>query len=164
VATPAIDKSVLMTRALLTDDIDTFRRLNAGLDGDETRAFAAVFTAAFYKAANDKFGKDYTVAEVIEFVAEARAQYVGPEIVSAEDAEHVIRAVLGEEDLTDDMSASARVQAQTAMLVAIVRGTGLSAEEIDALLDAAARRVRSFFERQARQTKQLWPNPNSCCG
>jgi hypothetical protein len=28
--TPAIDTSVLMTRALLTDDMDTFRRLSAG--------------------------------------------------------------------------------------------------------------------------------------
>jgi hypothetical protein len=149
--TPAIDKSVLMTRALLTDDIETFRRLNAGLDGDETRVFATLLAAVFFTAASDKFGKDYTVADIIEFVAEARVQYVGPETVSAEDAERVIRAVLGEEDLVDGMSAYARGQARTAMLVAIVRGTGLSAEEIDALLDAAARRVRSFFERQGRQ-------------
>jgi hypothetical protein len=54
--TPAIDKSVIMTRAQLVDDMDTFRRLNARLDGDETQAFAAVLGAAFYKAANDKFG------------------------------------------------------------------------------------------------------------
>jgi len=149
--TPVIDKAVLVMRALLTDDIDTFRRLNAGLDGDETRAFATLFTAAFYKAANDKFGKDYTVADVIEFVAEARAQYVGPEIVSAEDAEYVIRAALGEEDLTNNMSAYARGEARTAMLVAIVRDAGLSADQIDVLLDAAAKRVRSFFERQGRR-------------
>ena len=67
--TPAIEKSVLMTRALLTDDIETFRRLNADLDDVETRAFAALFTAAFFKAANDKFGKDYSVAGVIELGA-----------------------------------------------------------------------------------------------
>lgn len=149
--TPAIEKSVLMTRALLTDDIDTFRRLNADLDDVETRAFAALFTAAFFTAANDKFGKDYTVTGVIEFVAEARAQYVGPETVSAEDAESVIRAVLGEEDLTENMSAYARSQARTAMLVALVRDAGLSTAEIDALLDAAAQKVRSFFERQGRR-------------
>jgi hypothetical protein len=149
--TPAIDKSVLVMRALLTDDMETFRPLHAGLDSDERRAFAAVFTAAFFKAANDKFGKDYTVADVIEFVAEARAQYAGPEIVDAEDAEQVIRAVLGEEGLIVGMSASARAHAQTVMLVALVRDAGLSAEEIDALLDAAALKVRSFFERQGRR-------------
>ena len=149
--TPVIDKAVLVMRALLTGDIETFRRLNAGLDGDETRAFATLFTATFYKAANDKFGKGHKAADVIEFVAEARAQYVGSEIVSADDAELVIREVLGEDGLTDDMSTHARGQAQTAMLVALVRDAGLSADEIDALLDVAAQRVRSFFERQAGQ-------------
>jgi hypothetical protein len=149
--TPAIDRSVLIIRALLADDMDTLRPLHAGLDGNDSRVFAALLAAVFFKAANDKFGKDYTAADVIEFVAEARAQYVGPEIVSAEDAEHAIRAALGEEDLTSTMSAYARGQAQTAMLVAIVRDAGLSADQIDVLIDAAAQRVRSFFERQARR-------------
>jgi hypothetical protein len=149
--TPVVDKAVLVMRALLTDDIDTFRRLNAGLDGDETRAFATLFTAAFHKAANDKFGKNYTAADIIEFVAEARTQYVGPETVSAEDAELVIREVLGEDGLTDGMSTHSRGQAQTAMLVAIVRDARLSVDEIDALLEVAAQQVRSFFERQKRR-------------
>jgi hypothetical protein len=149
--TPAIDKAIIMTKALVTDDIDTFRRLNAELDSNETSAFVTLFTAAFYKAANDKFGKSHTASDIIEFVAEARAQHVGSEIVSAEDAELVIREVLGEDGLTDGMSTHVRGEAQTAMLVALVRDAGLSAEEIDALLDAAAQRVRSYFERQGRR-------------
>ncbi|MGH3251804.1 MAG: hypothetical protein ACRDOI_37110 [Trebonia sp.] len=149
--TPAINKSACRIRALLTDDIDTFRRLNAGRGGDETRAFATMLAAAFYTAANDKFGKDHTTADVIEFVAEARAWYIGPETVSAEDAERVIRAVLGEEDLTNGMSAYALGAAQTVMLVAIVRVAGFSPAKMDALLDVAARRVRSYFERQGRR-------------
>jgi hypothetical protein len=149
--TPAIDKSSRIIRAMLADDMDTFRPLHAGLDSDERRVFAVLFGAAFYKAVNDKFGKDYSAADVIEFVAEARTGYVGPETVSAEDAERVIRAVLGEDHLADDMSALARGQAQTAMLIAIVRDAGLSAAEIDALLDAAAQQVRSYFDRQGRR-------------
>jgi hypothetical protein len=149
--TPAIDTSVLMTRALLSDDMDTFRQLNAGLDDDGVRAFAALLGAVFFKAANDKFGKDYAVADVIEFVAEARARHVGPETVSAEDAEHVIRAVLGEEGLVGNMSAYARGEARTAMLIAIVRDSGFSDDQIDALLAVAAQQVRSFFGRQGRQ-------------
>jgi hypothetical protein len=149
--TPEIDKAVLMTRALITDDMDTFRRLNTGLNRDETNAFVTLFTAAFYKAANNKFGEDYTAADIIEFVAEARAQYIGAETVSAEDAELVIKEVLGEDGLTDDMSTKARGQAQTAMLIAIVRNDELSADEIGALLDAAAQQVRSYFERQGRR-------------
>jgi hypothetical protein len=148
---PAIDTSIFMIRALLADDMETLRRLQAGLDGDESRVFAAMLTAAFNKAANDKFGKGHTTADVIDFVAEARARYVGPETVSAEDAEYVIRAALGEEDLADAMSGYAFGQAQTAMLVAIVRDAGLSSDEIDALLEVAARQVRSFFERQGRR-------------
>jgi len=149
--TPAIDKSARIIRAMLADDMDTFRPLHAGLDSDERRVFAALFGAAFYKAANDKFGKDYSTADVIEFVAEARTRYLGPETVSAEDAERVIEAVLGEEDLANDMSAYARGEAQTAMLIALVRDAGLSAEEIDALLDVAAQQARSYFERQGRR-------------
>jgi hypothetical protein len=136
---------------MLADDMDTFRPLHAGLDSDERRVFAALFGAAFYKAANDKFGKDYRAADVIEFVAEARSRYLGPETVSAEDSERVIKAVLGEEDLANDMSAYARGEAQTAMLIAIVRDAGLSAGEVDALLDVAAQQVQSYFERQGRQ-------------
>ena len=149
--TPAIDKSARIIRAMLADDMDKFRPLHAGLDSDERRVFAALFGAAFYKAANDKFGKDYSTADVIEFVAEARTRYLGPETVSAEDAERVIEAVLGEEDLANDMSAYARGEAQTAMLIALVRDAGLSAEEIDALLDVAAQQARSYFERQGRR-------------
>lgn len=148
---PALDSSVLVMRALLTDDINTFRRLHEGLNGDERRVFAALLTASFNKAANDKFGRHHTVTDVIEFVANARAQYVGPETVSAEDAEHAIRAALGEEDRVDAMDAYTFGQAQTAMLLAIVRDAGLSNDEIDALLDVTAQQVRSFFERQARR-------------
>jgi hypothetical protein len=136
---------------MLADDMDTFRPLHAGLDSDERRVFAALFGAAFFKAVNDKFGKNYTEADNIEFVAEARARYVGPDTVSAEDAERVIRAVLGKEDITNNMTAYARSQAQTAMLIAIVDDAGLSADEIGALLDAAAQQVRSYFERQGRR-------------
>jgi len=149
--TPAIDKSARILKALLADDMDTFRPLHAGLDSDERRVFAALFGAAFYKAANDRFGKDCTVADVIEFVAEARAEHVGADTVSAEDAERVLRAVLGEADLTSGMSAYARSAAETAMLIAIVRDAALSADEVDALLDVAAQQVRSFFERQGRR-------------
>jgi hypothetical protein len=149
--TPAIDKSVLIIRALLADDMDTLRRLHAGLDDYESRVFAAVLTAAFSKAANDKFREHRATADIIEFVAEARARYVGPETVSAEDSERVIRAALGEGELVDAMSGYAFGQAQTAMLAAIVRDAALSDDEIDALLDVAAQQVRSFFERQGRR-------------
>jgi len=147
---PAIDSSIPVMRALLTADMDTFRRLHAGLTGDERRVFAALLTASFDKAANDKFGKHCTTADVIEFVAKARAEYVGPETVSAEDAERVIKAALGDEAQVDAMDAYTFGQAQTAMLLAVVRDSRSSNDEIDALLSTVAQQVRSFFERQSR--------------
>jgi hypothetical protein len=148
---PAIDSSVLMLRALLNGDMDVFRRLHAGLNSDERRVFAALLTATFDQAVNDKFGQHHGTADIIEFVANARAQYVGPETVSAEDAEHVIQAALGGEDQVEAMDAYTFGQAQTAMLIAMIRDAGLVNHEINALLDAAAQQVRSFFERQDRR-------------
>jgi hypothetical protein len=149
---PAIDKSARIIRALLIDDMETFRRLNADVDSDEKKFFAALLGAAFFKAVNDKFGQDHTVADVIEFVADIRAKYpTVREAVSAEDAERVLRAALGEEDITQSMSAYAKGGARTAMLVVIVRDSGFSVDEIDALIDDSAREVQSYFERRGRR-------------
>jgi len=149
--TPAIDSSISALRALLIDDMDTFRRLHGQQNMDERRAFAAVLTAAFNEAATDKFGTQASASDVIEFVADARARHVGPEAISAEAAERVIRAALGEDDLIDSMDASTFGAAQIAMLIALVHEDGFSGEDIDALLATAARQARSFFERQSRR-------------
>jgi hypothetical protein len=149
--TPAIDCSISALRALLIEDMDAFRRLHGTQNADERRAFAAVLTAAFNKAATDKFGTQTSASDVIEFVADARARLVGPEAISAEAAEGVIRAALGEDDLIDSMDASTFGAAQTAMLIALVHEGGFSGEDIDALLATAARQARSFFERQSRR-------------
>lgn len=75
---PAIDSSMSVMRALLAGDMEKFRRLHAGLNRDERPAFAALLTATFDKVANDKFGKQHAPSDIIEFVARARAHYVGP--------------------------------------------------------------------------------------
>jgi hypothetical protein len=148
---PAIDNSMSVMRALLVGDMDRFRRLHAGLTREERPAFAALLTATFDKVANDKFGKQHTPSDIIEFVARARAHYVGPEAVSAEDAERVINAALGEEEQVNSMDAYAFGQAQTAMLLAFIREAGTVEEETEALLEEAAQQVRSFFERQGKR-------------
>jgi hypothetical protein len=149
--TGAIDSSVSTLRALLIDDMDTFRHLHGQQNADERRAFAAVLTAAFTKAAADKFGTQASASDVIGFVADARARHVGPDAVSAEDAESVLKAALGEDGLIDSMDASTFGAAQTALLIALVHEDGFSGEDIDALLATAAGQARSFFERQSRR-------------
>ncbi|HXL93518.1 MAG TPA: hypothetical protein VN969_31690 [Streptosporangiaceae bacterium] len=149
--TPAIDTSIAALRALLTDDMDTFRQLHGQQNADERRAFAAVLTAAFNKAVADKFGAHASAPDVIEFVADAQARYVGPDATSAEDAELVIRAALGEDDLIDSMDAYTFGAAQTAILIALAHDDDFFAEDVKALLAMAERQARSFFERQSRR-------------
>jgi hypothetical protein len=101
--TAGLDSSAVVIRALVNQDMDTFRRLRESLDADERCTLAVVLTAAFNKAAVGKFGEQHSAADIIEFVAEARALHVGPEAVGAEYAERVLQAALGEDHLVDDM-------------------------------------------------------------
>jgi hypothetical protein len=151
VTTPAIDNSVTVLRALLTEDMETFRRLHAAQDAEERRAFAVVLTVAFAKAALERFGEQPGADEIIGFVADARARMVGPEAVAPEDAERVIRAALGEDHLIDAMDGRAYGAAQTAMLFAIAHENGASADQVDRLLAEAAEEADAYFRRRARQ-------------
>jgi hypothetical protein len=149
VTTPAIDNSVTVLHALLTEDMDTFRRLHQAQDAEERRAFAVVLTLAFTKAALERFGEQPDKDEIIGFVADARARVVGPETVAPEDAEHVIRAVLGEGQLIDAMDGRTYGAAQTSMLFAIIHENGASAERINGLLAEAAEEATAYFRRRA---------------
>jgi hypothetical protein len=151
VTTPAIDNSVTVLRALLTEDMDTFRRLHAAQDEEERRAFAVVLTLAFTMAAVERFGEQPSPDEIIGFVADARARVVGPETVAPADAERVIRAVLGEDDLVETMDGRAYGAAQTSMLFALTHENDASAEHINELLARAAEEAAVYFRRRAGQ-------------
>lgn len=149
--TPAIDNSVMVLRAMLTEDMDTFRRMHAAQNGDERRAFAVVLTAAFTKAAVARFGEHPDPEEIISFVTDARARVIGPDAVAPEDAERVIRGVLGEEHLLDAMDVRAYGAAQTSMLFALAHENGASPERVDALLAEAADEAAGYFRRRAER-------------
>jgi hypothetical protein len=146
-----IDSSIAILRALLTEDFDTYRHLNAELDRSANKVFTAVLGAAFTEAATRRFSEKPSIPEIIEFVADTRAVYSRTgEIVAAEDAEHMIRAALGEDHLVDNMNGKAMGAAQTAMLFALVHEAGASAAQIDDLLTVAKERASSYFERKPR--------------
>lgn len=147
--TPDLDRPVATLRALLTEDTDTFRDLHGSLDAAERRVFAVLLTAAFNKAATSRFGDKNTQADVIDFVTEARAATVGPE-VRAEDAENVIRAVLGEDHLIDAMDARTYGAAQTAMLLALIHETEPEPGHVEDLLATATETASSFLRRTTR--------------
>ena len=90
-------------------------------------------------------GDDDAPASIIEFVADARARYPRTgEAVPAEDAEAVIRAALGEDDLVERLDGHAYGAAQTAMLFALTRD-----EDVEELLSDAAAQGEDYLQRRA---------------
>jgi hypothetical protein len=113
-----------------------------------------VLTVAFNEAAICRFGEQHTPADIIEFVAEARARYLAiGETVPAEDAETVLRAALGEGDLTDSLDRYAFGAAQTTMLFALTSETEAAHNEIESLLDSATRPGQAKEHLQRRATR-----------
>jgi|GEM_PF-1915591 len=145
-----LDSSVAALRALLVKDIDTAGRLRGELDSDGRRAYAVLLGTAFSRAVNRRFRGHHTNADIIEFVAEARARYPRTgEMVGAEDAERVIRAALGENHLIDTLDWRSIGAAQTAVLFALVHEDNDGLEEVDALLAGAAADAAAYLRRRA---------------
>lgn len=143
-----VEKSVAIIRAMLMENFDEYRRLNAELPREDNPAFAVVLGSTFMKAVERRFGEDYNPSDVIEFVARARAYEVGPQAVSAENAEKAIRAALGDERAMGELDGPATGAAQTAMLFALVHEHGTSKEEIDPLLSSAAEEAQAYLRRR----------------
>jgi hypothetical protein len=145
----AIDAATEAVRAYLTEDFSTHQQLNAQLGKEERAAYAIVLAAAFRSAATSRFGEQYSIGDIIEFVAETRAQYARvADAVSAEDAENAIRAALGEEHLIDAMSGYAYGSAQAAMLFALTHENATARAGIGTLLDSAAEQAEGYLQRR----------------
>jgi hypothetical protein len=147
--TSAVQQSIAILRAFLTENYDEYRRLNAGLSREDNPAYAIVLGAAFIDAVDHRFGRDYTAADVSDFVAHARAYDVGPEAISAADAERVIRVALGEENLMSQVDKRTMGSAQTAMLFALVHERDSSVQDLDGLLASAAKQASDYLQRRA---------------
>lgn len=146
---PAISSAVAELRAFLTLDMDTYRNLHETQDADGRRAFAAVLTIAFTRAAEKRFGEHPAPEDIISFVAEARARTVGPDSGPPENAEKVLRGALGEEALIANLDTRARAAAQNAMLFAITHENDEAPAQIDGLLAQAAEEAEAYFQRRA---------------
>lgn len=149
--TPAIENSVATLRALITKDMDTFRRGYAAQDAAERKAFALVMTASFVKAAAERFGNQPRGEDIIDFVSDARVRLVGPDSVVPEDAERVIRGALGDDEATKGMSGQARGAAQTSMLLAIALENETSQERVSKILNEAGGEVEAYLAQREQQ-------------
>jgi hypothetical protein len=144
-----VDGSVDVLRALLDGDFETYQRLHEGLDPSQRPAFSVVLTAAFNEAAVHRFGDEPDIDGIVAFVAEARARYPRTaQSVKAEDAEKLIRAALGEDQLLTEVSGQVRGSAQTALLFALMHETDTSADRIDGLLSEAGEQAKAYFRRK----------------
>lgn len=146
---PSIDSAVAELRASLTLDMDTCRHLHDTQDADGRRAYAAVLTIAFTRAAQRRFGERPSPEDIIDFVADARTRTVGPDSGPPENAEKVLRGTLGEEELLASLDARARGAAQIAMLFAITHENDDAPAQIDGLLAQAAEEAEAYFRRRA---------------
>lgn len=130
--------------ALLRSDRTEFVRLSAVLAGDEDewQGYGVLVAATFFVAARMRFPKPPEAAERASFIAAARArstaaaQQIDPGV-----AEDLIRAVHGDARL-DDHDPGAVFDAQSGLLMSLVKEAALNSPAITALIEDG----RAFVE------------------
>jgi hypothetical protein len=140
------DEQVAALRAQLADDVEEHRRLLAGLDLDSGgRAYIALIDAAFFEAAERRFGTGSTMADVIEYVADvrARSQRVA-DGVDARTAEQLVRKVFSDSP-GEKLDSKAALTAKQVLLSALIADEHLD----DAGLDTVLADARKLADRLA---------------
>jgi hypothetical protein len=96
------DEQVAPLRAQLAGKLEEHRRLLARLDPAEMQTpYRMLVSAAFFVAAERRFPKGSTRADVINFVADARSRTQRLSEVDPQVAERLILAVVGDERIGD---------------------------------------------------------------
>jgi hypothetical protein len=138
---PVTDDQVAVLRALLVDDMDSYRQLFGQLDRAEAkRGYPALVTAAFGEAVERRFGQHYQPADIVSFVADVRARSdrlareLDPDV-----SERVINVVLGHGSARD-LDREAVTRAKLVLLGGLVADARLDDAGLDDLL-AAARKL-----------------------
>lgn len=138
---PVTDDQVAALRALLSDDMSSYRQLFDGLDRAEAKkGYPALVTAAFGIAVERRFGTSYQPEDVVPFVADVRAR--SDRLASRLDpdvAERVIQAVLGH-GTTRGLDKEAVTSAKLLLLGGLIADACLDDAGLDGFL-AAARKL-----------------------
>lgn len=132
---PVTDHQVATLRALLASDFDEHARLRAQLDQDADReGYSALIAAAFFEAADRRFAASHSNANIVEFVASARASSEGAaEKIDPVLAERMIRGVFAEE-IIGDVPDQVVVETQLLLLAALVAEGRFGAGELDGFM------------------------------
>ncbi len=126
---------------MLTINVDEYDQLVEQMEQTGTAdGFNVLIAASFYEAARRRFGLEWTVADVIRFVAEVRVGIDdAAEDVDPQAAERLTMAVLGRGS-AEDMDEEAKARAQIALLIGLVEDEDLDEAGLDGFL-AEARKL-----------------------
>jgi|SRR5215211_2115827 len=129
------DEQVAAMRAILMGNVDEHTRLAQQFDDNNGwEAYSTLLAAAFYEAVDRRFGKSHTLADVIQFVADARTRFdESGQDVDSRAAERLVLAVLGEGSV-DDLDDSTVARTQMVLLADLVAQANLDDNGLDEFL------------------------------
>ncbi|GAB3808864.1 hypothetical protein [Micromonospora zhanjiangensis] len=123
-----------LIRALARRDWGTADRLTAELGRQGWAGGLQTIGAAFAIAVHRRFGSEASAADVARFVAEVRSQVPNGDELPALEMEGLIRAVLGEPELVDNISADLALGAQTFLLGALLQDENLTEQQLEGFI------------------------------
>jgi hypothetical protein len=145
---PVTDEQEATLHAQLAGRFGEHERLLAALDPDAARTgYSALVTTAFALAADMRFPRGGSPADVITYVGDVRSR---AESVSARldphAAEQVLLAYLTDEEI-GDIDARTRFQTRHLLLAALIADANLDAEGLDSFMARARRLADQWLTR-----------------
>lgn len=117
---PVTAEQVATLRAYLVGDRARYEQLYEQLEKGSLSGYLALIDAAFFKAADRRFAKGSTNADIIEFVGTIRSRSDGlSEKVDPLAAERLIKAVLGDGSI-DDLDDRIRFGTEIVLLAGLI--------------------------------------------
>ncbi|MDG4762972.1 hypothetical protein O7632_02425 [Solwaraspora sp. WMMD406] len=120
-----------LIRAMARGDWGTADRLLAEIGDKGLREGPQTITAAFFVAAQRRFGETPDLQQVATFVATTRQRYADGHELPALAMEGMIRAALGEPDLIDDIDAETAFSMQIAVLGTLLQDREWTEAELE---------------------------------
>ncbi|MEE6260814.1 hypothetical protein [Plantactinospora sonchi] len=132
-----------LIRAIAESDWDQADRLLERLDQIGWGTGSQVISAAFALAVDRRFrGKD--LQDIARFVADTRARYQDGSELPALAMEGIIRAVLGEAHLVDDIAPDVAFSAQIAILGTLLHDENMTEPQLDQFIERAERTAAEY--------------------
>jgi hypothetical protein len=132
------DEQSAAMRAMLAGDFDEHWRLAERLDQVEGwQTYNTLLVAAFFRAVERRFGGGSTDAEIVKFVADARARFdQSGNDIDPGTAERLVLAALGKASV-DGLDDEMVVRTETVLLSALVIAENLDDDGLDKFMKEA---------------------------